>query len=66
MHVNKNECIKDVNCGFCTNSAGGGKCISGTASGPNDLRNYYYCEPASVNKTYSYTYGDHAAYILQK
>jgi hypothetical protein len=66
MNINKSECIKNVNCGFCANNTGGGKCISGTASGPNDLQQYYYCEPASTDKTFSYSYGNHAEYLLQK
>ena len=65
MHVNKSECLKDVNCGFCSNNTGGGLCISGTASGPNDLQKYFYCTPGSVSKTYSYTYGDHMDFLLQ-
>ncbi len=65
-HINKAECLKDVNCGYCSNNTGGGKCISGTASGPVDLNTYYYCTPQSPNKTYSYTYGNHSAYLLQK
>jgi len=66
INVNKSECLKDSNCGFCSNNTGGGKCISGTAEGPLDLNKYYYCAPASVNKTYSYDYGNQAAYLLQK
>jgi hypothetical protein len=65
VRVNKSECIKDVNCGFCSNDTGGGKCISGTASGPLDLQKYYYCTPESVNKTNKYVYGNHADYLLQ-
>jgi hypothetical protein len=66
VNINKSICIKDVNCGFCTNSDGNGKCISGTASGPNDLMQYYYCEPSNVANTYSYTYGNHMEYLLQR
>ena len=66
MNVNKEECLKDINCGFCSNNTGGGKCISGTASGPSDLNKYYYCTPGSVSKTYSYTYGNHMNFLLQK
>jgi len=66
LNVNKSECLKDVNCGFCTNNTGGGLCISGTASGPSDLNKYYYCTPESVSKTYSYKYGNHMDFILQK
>jgi hypothetical protein len=65
QNINKQECLKDVNCGYCSNNTGGGKCISGTASGPNDMQQYFYCTPGSVSKTYSYTYGDHMIFLLQ-
>jgi len=65
-NINKEECLKDVNCGYCVNRYGGGKCISGTASGPNDLRKYYYCEPGNLTGKDKYEYGDHAEYLLQK
>ncbi len=65
-HVNRSECLKDVNCGWCSNKSGGGKCISGTASGPNDLNKYFYCTPGDVSGHNSYEYGNHAAYLLQK
>ena len=59
----KSNCLKNVNCGFCTNQYDQGKCIEGTATGPNDILKYYYCNPgASKNNTY--TYGDHALYII--
>jgi hypothetical protein len=66
MHINKGECLKNTNCGFCINDTGNGKCISGTASGPTDLVQYFYCTPQNTDKTFSYTYGDHSAYLLQK
>jgi hypothetical protein len=65
-NVNKEQCLKDFNCGYCVNKLGSGKCISGTASGPNDLQKYYYCEPSNVSGTNEYIYGNHAAYLLQK
>lgn len=54
----KTECLKNINCGFCTNEEGKGKCIEGTATEPIDLNKYYYC---SGDK---YEYGDHAQYII--
>ena len=66
VNINKDECIKDVNCGFCSNNTSGGKCISGTAEGPIDLQQYFYCSPGSTDKTFSYTYGNHVAYLLEK
>jgi hypothetical protein len=62
---NKEECLKDVNCGFCTNESNNGKCISGTATGPIDLMKYYYCTPEKTNNSSKYEYGNHVAYILQ-
>ena len=63
-NVNKSECLKDINCGFCTNNTGGGKCISGTISGPSDLEKYYYCTPYQTSGDNNYEYGDHVAYLL--
>lgn len=65
VHVNKEECLKDNNCGFCTNDTGEGKCISGTESNPLDLQKYFYCTPDATTSKYKYTYGDHSAYLLQ-
>ena len=68
-HINQAECIKDVNCGYCTNSTGGGKCIIGTAEGPADLQKYFFCNPQiknNDNQNNRYIYGNHADYILQK
>ena len=62
---NKAECLKDFNCGYCTNDTGGGKCISGTASGANDLQKYFFCNPTSRSEKNKYIYGDHAATLLQ-
>ena len=59
------ECIKDVSCGFCTNDSGEGKCISGTAEGPLDLQNFYFCNPNSKTIANKYIYGDHSEYLLQ-
>jgi hypothetical protein len=65
IHLNENNCIQDVNCGFCTGDTGGGKCISGTAEGPNDLQQYFFCSTEARTSANKYTYGDHAAYLLQ-
>ena len=54
----KTECLKNTNCGFCTNDEGSGKCIEGTATEPLDLNRYYHC---SGDK---YEYGNHAQYII--
>jgi len=62
---NKDDCLKDVKCGYCTNKEiNKGKCISGTASGPNDLEKYYFCTPNQKNSINNYEYGNHALYIL--
>jgi hypothetical protein len=65
VHLNRTECLGNPNCGFCTNSNGEGKCISGNATGPSDLNKYYYCNPYSGNKNNTYEYGNRAEYILQ-
>lgn len=65
-HVNKTNCLKDSNCGYCTNSLGGGKCISGNATEPNDLQKYYYCNNYSRDSGNNYEYGNQSAYLLQK
>ena len=58
--VNKEECLKDVNCGFCNNNnLNQGICIGGTASGPIDLQKYYFCTSDFKNSEYKYIYGNH-------
>ena len=59
IHINKQQCLKDVNCGFCNNNLNQGSCISGTASGPNDLQKYYYCSNDYKSSDYKYVYGNH-------
>lgn len=54
----KNQCLKDTNCGFCTNDEGKGKCIEGTATEPLDLQRYFYCTEKH------YEYGDRAQYLM--
>jgi hypothetical protein len=65
QNVNKDNCLKDVNCGYCTNECGEGKCISGNATGPSDLTKYYYCNANTKNNNNTYSYGNHVAYLLQ-
>ena len=62
---NKENCLKDVNCGYCTNSQGLGKCISGNATTPSDLNKYYYCDANKKSGKNLYEYGNHVAYLLQ-
>ena len=64
-HVNRSNCLQDVNCGYCNNEVEGGKCVLGQADGPLDLTKYFYCTPYSTTKN-TYEYGNHAAYLLQK
>jgi len=63
---NKENCLKDVNCGYCTNSEGDGKCIEGNATEPNDLEKYYYCSANKKSGKNLYEYGNHVAYLLQE
>ena len=65
-NINKYECLKDSNCGYCTNEYGGGKCISGNATNPLDLMKYYFCVPNAPSNKNNYTYGNHVEYLLQK
>lgn len=65
IHVNKQNCLKDVSCGYCTNDSNGGKCISGTETGPNNLQKYYFCNPDEKSSSNKYIYGNHADYLLQ-
>jgi hypothetical protein len=65
VHLNRTECLGNSSCGFCTNSNGEGKCISGNATGPSDLNKYYYCNPYNGNKNNTYEYGNRAEYILE-
>jgi hypothetical protein len=59
----KSQCLKNVNCGFCTNNYGFGKCIDGTAEGPTNIVKYQQCvvNPSSGNK-FKYEYGDFLFY----
>jgi hypothetical protein len=65
-HINKDKCLKDVNCGYCTNEYDSGKCIEGNATGPLDLMKYYFCSPNAQSNKNNYIYGNHVAYLLQK
>ena len=40
----KQKCLEDDFCGWCINSQGIGKCISGTASGPINIYKYNFCK----------------------
>lgn len=59
----KAQCLKNVNCGFCTNNYGFGKCIDGTSEGPINIVKYQQCvvNPTSGND-YKYEYGDFLFY----
>ena len=56
INENKENCLKDVNCGYCKNN---NKCVIGTAEGPNNISLNYDC----ISNT-TYEYGDHATYII--
>lgn len=63
----KDACLKDTNCGWCSNAEGEGKCIPGTPLGPNDLDTYYFCTPSKggTNKG-AYEYGSFGIQPLPK
>ena len=52
----KEKCLKNTQCGFCTNKFGQGKCVQGTAEGPLDLNDD--CAYNFQNSENKYTYGD--------
>ena len=53
----RNTCIKDSRCGWCSNLSGGGLCLEGTAMGPLDLNKYSYCVPNQYGNKNSWSYG---------
>ena len=65
-NILETKCLENKSCGFCTNSSGQGKCISGNPSGPNDLEKYFYCNPFNGSTNNVYEYGNRASYILTK
>lgn len=53
----KEKCLKNTECGFCTNQFGTGKCVEGTAEGPLDLN--LNCSPNNFkNNNNKYEYGN--------
>lgn len=56
----KNKCIKQTNCGYCTNDKNQGMCLSGTPSGPINLK--YKCQQ-SGHKSNDFTMGHPDEYI---
>ena len=50
VYKNKEDCIKNINCGYCTNINNIGKCIEGTASGPINIFKYNFCMPNKTNR----------------
>ena len=63
--VNKENCLKDVNCAVCSNDLGEGKCIEGNATQALDIMKYPNCIPNAKNNKNKYEYGDHANGFLQ-
>jgi hypothetical protein len=54
FNTNKEKCITNSNCGWCTDSTGNGKCVSGTPTGPNNQT--YKCKPQTGHTIYNYTF----------
>lgn len=50
VYKNKTDCIKNINCGYCTNINNIGKCIEGTSSGPINIFKYNFCVPNRTNR----------------
>ena len=45
IYKNKTLCLRNINCGYCTNIENVGKCVEGTASGPINIYKYNFCLP---------------------
>ena len=53
---NRDDCLNNTYCGWCTNNNGIGKCVSGTASGPINIYKYNFCKIDNKGNTNSYSY----------
>ena len=61
----KEKCLQQTFCGWCTNNLGVGKCIEGTASGPNDIYKYNFCKIGNSGSNNSYTHGSNLEFNIQ-
>lgn len=61
----KEKCLQQTFCGWCTNNLGVGKCIEGTASGPNNIYKYNFCKLNSNSSNNSYTHGSNLEFNIQ-
>ena len=62
---NKDDCLKQSSCGYCSNKRGG-MCLSSTPDGPVDTQ-YKMCHPSSDIKTDNkFTMGEPIGHILIK
>ena len=53
---NKENCLNNMYCGWCTNNNGIGKCVSGTSSGPINIYKYNFCKVNNPSNKNSYSY----------
>ena len=61
----KEKCLEQTFCGWCTNNLGVGKCIEGTASGPNNIYKYNFCKVDNTSSNNSYTHGSNLEFNIQ-
>lgn len=61
----KEKCLEQTFCGWCTNNLGVGKCIEGTASGPNNIYKYNFCKLDNSSLNNSYTHGSNLEFNIQ-
>lgn len=57
----KNTCLKQTTCGYCSNDKNQGMCLSSTPSGPIDLD--YKCRPQLGSMSNNFTMGQPDEYI---
>ena len=63
---NKQDCLKQDKCGYCSNNKNGGMCLSSTPDGPIDLQ-YNMCHPSSGSTSSNkFTMGASNGFILTK
>ena len=54
-NYSKKNCLKQQNCGWCTDGSGNGICVYGTPIGP--LNNNFKCRPSTGSEKYNFTMG---------
>jgi len=61
----REKCLEQTFCGWCTNNLGVGKCVEGTASGPNNIYKYNFCKVNNSGLNNSYTFSNNLVFNIQ-